>query len=61
MKENFVDLKENFMFSLEQLSSLRDCILTVFLNTVSSDSVWKLLELVYRSIFIEQMRILSHH
>lgn len=41
-----MDLKENFIFRPQQKSFLKYYILTGFLNLISSDDVWKLLELV---------------
>ena len=43
-----MDLKENFIFRLQQKSFLKGYILTGFLNLMSFDCVWELLELVYR-------------
>lgn len=43
-----MDLKEKFMFRLQQKSFLKDYIFTGFLHLLSSDGVWTLLEHVYR-------------
>lgn len=42
------DLKESFIFRLQQKSFPKDYMLAGFLSLISSDGIWKLLEPVYR-------------